>query len=493
MRADIRRSAVIHASAERVWATLRDFNGHESWHPAVAVSMVEDGAPPDRVGAVRNFRLRGGARIREQLLALSDRRMTFAYCILEAPEPLRNYVATLRVRPITDTGGSFVEWRSCFDPPQAERERLTRFVRDDIIDAGLASLRALFEKGTRGVAALPPQAASTARPGASGIETHEIIIARYGGPEVLQPSRGHAPEPGPGEVRMRQTAVGVNFIDVYCRRGSFNLVPPGGVPGMEAAGVVESVGPGAAGVERGDRVAYACAPPGAYTTHRTMRADSLVRLPDSLGDVEAAGLLLKGMTAGFLLHDVARVAPGAVVVVYAAAGGVGQILARWAKALGATVIGVTSSEGKAEVARRAGCDAVVVSSREAVADAVMRATAGRGADVVFDAVGRETFEASVNALATRGHLVSFGQASGDVGLRSIDQLTSRSVTLSRPNYVHYTDDAEKVRAQSERLFAAIRSGAVLVPRPRTFALSEASLAHAELESRRTTGSLALIP
>jgi NADPH:quinone reductase-like Zn-dependent oxidoreductase len=285
----------------------------------------------------------------------------------------------------------------------------------------------------------------------------------------------------------------VNFIDVYCRRGIFDLVPLGGVPGLEAAGVVDSVGPGVASLRRGDRVAYACAPPGAYTTLRTMRADILVPLPASLGDAEAAGLLLKGVTASFLLHDVARVVPGAVVVVHAAAGGVGQILARWAKALSATVIGVTSSEAKAEVARRAGCDAVVVSSREAFTDVVMRVTLGRGADIVFDAVGKETFESSMNALATRGHLVSFGQASGEVGLRSIDQLTSRSVTLSRPNYVHYTDDAEKMRTQSQRLFAAIRSGAVLVPHPRTFALAEASVAHAELENRRTTGSLALIP
>lgn len=493
MRADIRRSVVIDASADRVWAILRDFNGHERWHPAVAASDIENGAPSDRVGAVRNFRLTGGARIREQLLALSDRRMTLAYCILEAPEPLRNYVATVRVRPVTDTGGSFVEWRSCFDPPESDRQRLTRFVRDDVIDAGLASLRALFEPRAQAGAPRTPPPASIARSSARGIETYEIIIARYGGPEVLKPSRGHAPEPGPGEVRIRQTAVGVNFIDVYCRRGIFDLVPPGGVPGLEAAGVVDSVGPGVASLRRGDRVAYACAPPGAYTTLRTMRADILVPLPASLGDAEAAGLLLKGVTAGFLLHDVARVVPGAVVVVHAAAGGVGQILARWAKALSATVIGVTSSEAKAEVARRAGCDAVVVSSREPLADVVMRVTFGRGADIVFDAVGKETFESSMNALATRGHLVSFGQASGEVGLRSIDQLTSRSATLSRPNYVHFTDDAEKMRTQSERLFAAIRSGAVLVPHPRTFALAEASVAHAELENRRTTGSLALIP
>ena len=174
-------------------------------------------------------------------------------------------------------------------------------------------------------------------------------------------------------------------------------------------------------------------------------------------------------------------------------GGVGQILCRWAKALGATVIGATSSEAKAEEARRAGCEAVIVHGSEPLAAAVMRLTDGRGADVVYDAVGRDTFEQSVESLAPRGHLVSFGQASGDIGARSIDALARRSVTLSRPNYVHYTDTAAKMTAQAARLFAALRSGAVVTPRPTTFPLADASRAHRELEGRRTMGSLVLIP
>jgi NADPH:quinone reductase-like Zn-dependent oxidoreductase len=491
LRVDIRRTCVVAAPAERAWSFLRDFNGHARWHPAVAESAIEDGAS-DQVGAVRDFRLVGGARIREQLLALSDRRMTFSYCILESPEPLVDYVATLRVRPVTDTGGALIEWRSVFEPPEEDRERLARFVREEIIDAGLAALRQAL--GGQSTAATGVSAASTVvRPASGGIEGDEIVIARYGGPEVLERRRGRAPDPGPGEARLRQTAVGVNFIDVYCRRGGLDLVPPGGVPGMEAAGVVESVGPGVSHLRAGDRVAYACAPPGAYAAVRTMRADLLVPLPSFLGDVEAAGLLLKGVTAGFLLHDIARVKAGAIVVIHAPAGGVGQILVRWAKALGAVVIGATSSEEKAEAALRTGCDAVAVSGRDSLADIVMRVASGRGADVVFDAVGKDTFESSLSALAPRGHLVSFGQASGDVGHQSIDRLVSRSVTLSRPNYVHYTDTAESMKMQSNRLFAAIEAGAVVVQRPRTFPLADAAQAHRELESRRTTGSLVLIP
>jgi NADPH:quinone reductase-like Zn-dependent oxidoreductase len=493
LRVDIRRTCVVAAPAERAWALLRDFNGHARWHPSVAESAIEDGAGSDQVGAVRAFRLVGGARIREQLLALSDRRMAFSYCVLEAPEPLIDYVATLRVRPVTDTGGALIEWRSAFKPPEEDRERLARFVREEIIDAGLAALRHVLGATPAATGAAATAASPVMLPASGGIEGDEIVIARYGGPEVLELRRGVAPDPGPGEARLRQTAVGVNFIDVYCRRGSLDLVPLGGVPGMEAVGVVESVGPGVAHPRPGDRVAYACAPPGAYAAHRTMRADLLVALPSCLGDIEAAGLLLKGVTAGFLLHDIARVQAGDVVVIHAPAGGVGQILVRWAKALGAVVIGATSSEEKAETARRAGCDAVAISNRDALDDVVMRVTSGRGADVVFDAVGKDTFEASLSALAPRGHLVSFGQASGDVGHRSIDRLVSRSVTLSRPNYVHYTDTAERMRMQSDRLFAAIQAGAVVIERPRTFRLSQAAQAHSELESRRTIGSLALIP
>ena len=488
---EIRCSTVIRATAEELWAALRDFNGHALWHPAVSTSAIEGAEPGDRVGAVRSFRLKDGSRIREQLLFLSDSRMSLGYCILEAQARLRFYVASMRLRPVTDERGCLWEWRASFDPPAAERERLVRFVREDIIEAGFAGM-GQFLRGERAASSNIRPAAPVSGP-RSELEGVEIALTRYGGPEVLELRRARVRQPGAGEARIQQTAVGVNFIDVYCRRGSFDLVPPGGVLGLEAAGIVESVGPNVAYLRPGDRVAYACAPPGAYASIRTMRADLIVRLPESLSEPNAAAVLLKGVTASFLLHDVAQVRQESIVVVHAAAGGVGQILCRWAKALGATVIGATSSEAKAEEARRVGCDAVVLYAREDLATAVMRLTDGRGADIVYDAVGKDTFEQSVSSLAPRGHLVSFGQASGDVGSQSIDRLSHRSVTLSRPNYVHYTDTGDKFRRQSERLFEALRSGAVVAARPTAFGLADARRAHAELESRRTTGSLVLIP
>jgi NADPH2:quinone reductase len=489
-RVDIRRTTVIGVPVEAVWAILRDFNGHDAWHPAVSTSALENGEASDQIGCVRNFRLKDGSRIREQLLFLSDATQGFSYCILEAQAPLRNYVASMRLRPVTSDNACLVEWRASFEPPQQERARLERFVREEIMDAGFAGLRRALTAG-----ASPAHGDRISLPGRSGsaIEGVEIAITRYGDPEVLVPRRASIRAPGAGEARLLQTAVGVNFIDIYCRRGAFDMVPPGGVLGMEAAGVVESVGTGVRNVRAGDRVAYACAPPGAYASMRTMRADLLVSLPESISDEIAAALLLKGISAGFLLHDVAHVRAGETILVHAAAGGVGRIICRWAKALGAIVIGAASREAKAEQAKRVGCDHVTVTGRGDFAEAVLSFTSGRGVDVVFDAVGKDTFEGSVACLAPRGRLVSFGQASGDVGAYSIDRLAQRSATVSRPNYVHYTDTPDKMILQSGRLFEALHSGAVVAERPRAYSLAKAGTAHADLEGRRTTGSLVLIP
>ena len=488
MRVDIRRSTVIATPVDDLWAILRDFRGHARWRGAFA-NAGETTEAADQVGAVRSYRLGNGARMREQLLALSDRRRSLSYCLLESTMPLRNLVASIQLRPVTEDNACFWEWRASFDPPPSQHEQLVRFVRDDLIEAGFADMRE-FVRTRQGQAQVwPAQAARTQ----TSVEGVEIALTRYGGPEVLQPRVARIREPLAGEARIRQLAVGVNFIDVYCRRGAFDLVPPGGVLGMEAAGVVEAIGPEVRGVRSGDRVAYACAPPGAYASMRTMRADLLVRLPEALGEAEAAALLLKGVTAGFLLHDVAPVRSESIILVHAAAGGVGQILCRWAETLNATVIGATSSEAKAQEARSAGCDAALVYGRDDIPAAVRDLSSGRGADIVYDAVGKDTFELSLETLAPRGHLVSFGQASGDVGVRSIDRLASRSLTISRPNFIHYMDTPGKIRAQADRLFEALRTGAVIAPNPRSYALTQASVAHADLEGRKTTGSLVLIP
>lgn len=491
---EVCRSTIIDAPIEAVWGVIRDFNGHDHWHPAVAASEIEDGLAADMVGAVRDFRLADGSRIREQLLSLSDQEHRFEYCILEAPLPLIGYVAEVRLRPVTDGDRTFWQWRSRFEPPSARRAELTKLVGEGIYEAGFRAVRDLL----RGHAPKLPTSVPAPRPAAeprTGEQTngHAIVMTRHGGPEVLDYRAVVVPPPGPGEVRIRQRAIGVNYIDVYTRTGYFDLVQPPGIPGMEAAGIIDSVGPGVDDFMPGDRVGYACVPPGAYTDRRVMGSELLIHLPSFLSEEMAAATLLKGITASFLLHDVYAVKPGDVVLVHAAAGGVGLLLCAWANALGASVIGTTSSDEKAARAKDAGATHVINYTQENFADRTMALTGGRGVDVVYDAVGKDTFEASLSCLKPRGTLVSFGQASGDIGAYEIGKLASRSVTLSRPNYGHYTSTRDDVRRQSRRLFEAIDGGLLSLDPPVTYALRDAARAHADLESRQTSGALVLIP
>ncbi|MDJ0951093.1 MAG: quinone oxidoreductase [Alphaproteobacteria bacterium] len=318
-----------------------------------------------------------------------------------------------------------------------------------------------------------------------------IVVHEYGGPEVLRWETVSAPPPGRGEVRLRQTAVGVNYIDVYCREGRFDLLVPPGVPGMEAAGVVLDAGPEVYGIGPGDRVGYACPPVGAYAEVRTMPADLLVVLPDGVSDEVAAAGLLKGITAEFLLHRVHPVKSGDVVLVHAAAGGVGLLLCQWARALGATVIGTVGSAEKAALARANGCAYPVLYREQDFADAVMDITGGQGADVVYDAVGRDTFEKSCAALAVHGHLVSYGQASGDLEPVDVGGLASKSATVSRPNYGHFIATPQALRAITDRLFEALRTGTIHVEPRQRYPLAEAARAHRDLESRKTMGATIL--
>ena len=493
---DVIRSTIVDAPIESVWDVLRDFNGHDRWHPAVAESRIADGVQPDAVGAVRDFRLRNGAHLREQLLALSDRDHRFSYCILEAPFPLLDYVATVRLQPVTDGNRTFWEWRSRFNPPKKREAELSKLVGEDIYEAGFRAIKQMLRGG--GNARHVPVPNQEHHPGPAplpqaGSITRAIVMTRHGGPEVLEPRKQQVPPPGPGELRIRQRAIGINYIDVYTRTGYFNLVSPPGVPGMEASGVVEGVGPDVADWHIGDRVAYACLPPGAYCDLRTMKTDLLVRTPEFLADEQAAASLLKGITASVLLHDVHALKSGETVLIHAAAGGVGLILCQWAKAMGATVIGTTSTDEKAARAIAAGCDHVVNYSREDFAEAVLNLTGGRGADVIYDAVGRDTFEASLRCLRTCGHLVSFGQASGDIGVHDIGRLAAKSATLSRPNYAHYTETAEAMRLQSGRFFEAVRTGHIIIGRPASYALADAAAAHRAIESRSSIGAIVLIP
>ncbi|GAB4392087.1 MAG: hypothetical protein Tsb0032_06370 [Kiloniellaceae bacterium] len=496
---EVRRSTVLDAPITAVWEVLRDFNGHDRWHPAVATSLLDGGKRTDQVGAVRNFRLTGGERIREQLLSLSDRDHRLRYTIVESDVPLQDYVAEVALKPVTDGDRTFWSWTSRFRTPAGRERELQQLVAEGVYEAGFAAVRALVER-RRSAQTAPAPVPKEPRSAPAGttlegdvIEGEAIVVARHGGPEELRLAPVQVPPPGPGEVRLRHTAIGVNYIDVYCRSGYFELLQPPGVPGMEAAGEVIDLGPGVPHLHKGQRVAYACAPVGAYATHRTMKADLLVPLPESVSDETAAAVLLKGMTAEFLLHRVHKLQAGETVLIFAPAGGVGRLLCQWARHLGARVIGATTSEEKAAAARAAGAEEVILPGERSLEAQVMALTGGRGADVIYDAVGRDSFAHSLRALANCGHLVSYGQASGDIGAWDIGSLASNSATLSRPNFGHYTDTPEKVRAITARLFEALEQNIITAEIGQRYPLAAAAEAHRALEGRRTRAATILLP
>lgn len=319
-----------------------------------------------------------------------------------------------------------------------------------------------------------------------------IRIEQNGGPEVMALTDVATPEPGANEVRVRHHAIGVNFIDVYHRIGLYKNPLPTGL-GLEAAGVVEAIGAGVTRFNVGDRIAYSAGPIGAYAEANVVNETRAVKLPDAIPFDIAAASLLKGMTARFLLRKTFRVERGHDVVIHAAAGGVGQIAVQWAKHLGANVIAVVGSDAKAAIAKSLGADHAITSGREGIAKRVREIT-GAGAHVVYDSVGKDTFEASLDSLRPLGMMVSFGNASGPAGAIAPSELQRRgSLFLTRPTLFHYTASVEQLDETAADLFAVIEQGAVKIAAPTSYALSDAAQAHRDLEARKTTGSLVLKP
>jgi NADPH2:quinone reductase len=321
-----------------------------------------------------------------------------------------------------------------------------------------------------------------------------IVINQTGGPEVLQWVDYDPGQPGPGEVRLRHEAVGLNFIDVYHRTGLYPLPSLPAVPGMEGSGTVEALGDGVTEVAEGDRVAYAGLPPGAYAQVRRIPADRLVKLPQSITTRQAAAMMLQGMTARYLLRGCFDVKIGDTILIHAAAGGVGSIVCQWAKHLGATVIGTVGSEEKAANATANGCDYPVLYTKEDFVARVKEITEGRGVDVVYDSVGQATFMKSLDCLRPLGTMVSFGQSSGPVAPLELGLLSAKgSLFLTRPTLMTYTAKREDLLAHARDLFEVFEKGVVKVEIRQTFPLSEAARAHRDLEGRRTTGSSILLP
>ncbi len=323
--------------------------------------------------------------------------------------------------------------------------------------------------------------------------TKAIRIHAPGGPEVMRYEDVPTPEPAPGEALIRHEAIGLNYIDVYFRTGLYKAPSLPATLGMEGAGVVVAVGDGVTAVKPGDRVAYASAPIGAYATERTISADRLVHVPDNISTQTAAAMMLQGMTAEYLVRRVHQVKAGETIVVHAAAGGVGLILCQWAKHLGATVIGVVSSEAKAATASAHGAAHVIVGHANLAAE-VKRITGGAMVPVVYDSVGKDTFMASLDCLAPLGLMVSFGNSSGPVPPFDISVLGAKgSLFLTRPSLASYTSSRADLQESAKALFDVVGSGAVKIEINQTFPLADAAAAHRALESRQTTGSTVLLP
>jgi NADPH:quinone reductase len=322
--------------------------------------------------------------------------------------------------------------------------------------------------------------------------THAIRFHKPGGPEVLVWEQVDVGRPGPGEARIRHTAVGLNFVDIYNRSGLYPVPLPSGLGG-EAAGVVEEIGPGVTDLKPGDRVAYGSAPAGAYAEARLIPADRLLKLPDGIDDRTAAAMMLKGLTVQYLIRQTYRVKAGDTILLHAAAGGVGLILGQWAKHLGATVIGTVGSDDKADLARAHGCAHTIVYTREDFAKRVDEITEGKKVPVVYDSVGKDTFMKSLDCVAPLGLVALFGQSSGNVEPLNLGILAQKgSLYVTRPTLNTYGAKRENLVAMAKELFDVVGSGAVKIEVNQTYPLKDAAKAHADLAARKTTGSTVLL-
>lgn len=319
-----------------------------------------------------------------------------------------------------------------------------------------------------------------------------IRFYETGRPEVLKLESVEVGDPGPGEARVRQSYIAVNFIDIYFRSGRYPLPLPNGL-GSDAVGIVEAVGPSVTDVRVGERVGYLLGPQGAYSDVRIMPADVLIPLPDGISDRTASTLMMKGLTAQYLFRQVYPLKGGETILYHAAAGGVGLIACQWARALGVTMIGTVSSDEKAEVARAHGCTHTIVTSRENIAQRVRELTDGKGVPVVYDSVGKDTVQASIDSLQVRGTLVSNGTTSGSVVIDTMTLAARGSLWVTRPAMVHYATPRSHMLAMADELFGLVLAGKIKSEPKQVLALAEAAEAHRALESRKTTGATVLVP
>ncbi len=482
------RSSIIDAPIERVWSILRDFNSHDQWHSVVAESVIEDNQNSDRVGCVRNFILADGNHIREMLISLSDKDYISTYTIVDATVPLMRYVATVSLKPVTDGNRTFWHWSSSFEAPPGMEAQLRDLVAHGVYEAGFSNLKNFLSSGQilGRAKELKSQPVVTGIP----IAANAIRVRDYGKASVMQYETVSVPPPSEGEVRIRQTSIGINYLDIYLRKGWIpEFLPLPGTPGMEAAGEVMDVGPGVTSLLPGDRIVYMCPMPGSYASVRNVPVSFTTRIPPGVSDQVAAALLLKGVTADYLIRDLGQVKQGTRLLVHAAAGGVGQIVSAWANSLGALVIGTVSSQDKAKIAREHGCHHVIVGRNYQFSDAVHHIC--EGVDVLIDGLGDAARDENFAALAKCGHWISLGQATGAINEISPHWLIQKSLSFSRPVAFDYVATHDKLNERAQRIWRALSEGVIKNPQYEEFDLKDAYLAHEKLESRLSTGSLLL--
>jgi NADPH:quinone reductase-like Zn-dependent oxidoreductase len=473
---------------------LRDFNSHGRWHPAVAGSRMEHDLDGDVVGGVRRFSLTEGVELREQLLRHSDREHTYTYCILDSPLPLFDYLATVRLKPVTDGNQTFWDWRVQFRAPDHRAAELEYMISQQVCEAGFAGLRRFLAEKEGRPRPISPEAAAAAFAAAAGerLPSQAAVVTCTGGPEVLALRDVTVPAPGPRQVRIRQTAVALNYLDLLQRRGIAAGFELPGTPGVEGVGEIIDVGEQVNGLFPGDRIAYLSRTPGAYAEIRCIDADACMPLPGGVSDTDAS-TLLKGVTAALLLSRVFKAAPGATILIQAVAGGLGHLLSQWAKSMDLTVIGTVSTVEKARFSRDRGCDFPLVAADDtSLAAEVMRITNGRGVDYWVHSSGAQGLGAALACLSRCGHCAVIGDRDGRPIPLEVNVLQQRSLTVSAPVCFDYLDDRPYLHRLAHQLFAKIQSRAI-VPALEALPLSQASEAHRRIEARQTMGAVVLVP
>ena len=495
MKMDIIRSAVIEAPVDRVWALLRDFSGWQSWHPSVTRSQMENDFDGDAVGSVRRLGLTDGVEIREQLLCCNDRDTSFTTGILDAPLPLFDYVSTVQLRPVTDGNHTFWHWRTHFRAPDGRCPELEVRIGQELCEGGFTGMRQFLAE--QEAPARAPTAATASlmppRPVGAHLPSAAIVVAATGGPEVMSLKQMSVPPPKARQVRIRQTAVAVNTLDIRQRTGATSAFELPGTPGVEGVGEVIDVGTQVHGLFAGERVAYLSSQPGAYCEIRCIDADFCLPLPDGLSDIEASALL-KGVTAGLLLGRVFKTAPGAWILIPSVAGGLGHLLSQWARALEMTVIGTVYTTEQARFSREHGCGhPILLTDPNRLAAGVMRLTNGRGVDCwVHDNNGGVGLDTAVSCLARRGQIAVIESLNEQPLGVNVNDLKRRSLTLSAPVGFDFFVDRPYFQRLAHHLFTMIQHHTV-TPVFNRFPLGQAAEAHRHAIDREHMGSVVLIP